>query len=114
MISEALNIPVPTTVKILKNLNAAGLTVTKEGAGGGILLTRSPADMTLLDVFLAIEQSKPLFKMPLKPNIQGEQVEQARQKISESLLQAEMAMKESLKNVTLQDLLPHIGNERSL
>ncbi|MCC8122327.1 MAG: Rrf2 family transcriptional regulator, partial [Oscillospiraceae bacterium] len=50
-ISDMLNIPAPTAVKVLHKLNAAGLTHTKEGAKGGILLAKPISEITLLEVF---------------------------------------------------------------
>ena len=104
-ISEHLNIPIPTAIKVLKSLNAAGITMTKEGAKGGILLAKLPSEITLLDVFLAIEQGRPLFKTNLSLNVSGERVDILKQKLSECLYDAEIAMKDSLKKVTIKDLL---------
>ncbi len=39
-ISEILNIPKPTLVKILQNLSVAGIIETKEGKQGGIRLMK--------------------------------------------------------------------------
>ncbi|MDU5950688.1 hypothetical protein GNQ08_19665 [Paenibacillus macerans] len=47
VISEQLNIPVPTTVKVIRNLSNAKLTVTKEGAKGGIMLAKAFNGITL-------------------------------------------------------------------
>lgn len=104
-ISEHLNIPVPTAIKVLKSLNATGITITKEGAKGGILLAKSPSEITLLDVFLAIEPGRPLFKKHFNLNVNSEVVEDLKQKVSLCLLEAETAMKDSLKKVTLYDLM---------
>lgn len=104
-ISEHLNIPVPTAIKVLKNLNAAGITITKEGAKGGILLAKSPSEFTLLDVFLAMEQGRPLFKKHLNLNVDNALVDNLKQKVSACLQDAEVAMKDSLKKVTLYDLM---------
>ncbi|MFF2908417.1 RrF2 family transcriptional regulator [Paenibacillus sp. NPDC057934] len=105
VISEQLNIPVPTTVKVIRNLNNAKLTIAKEGAKGGILLARPLSEMTLLDVFLAVEPGKALFKLHTDVALQGEQVDEVKQKIVASLQTAELAMQRSLKEVRLTDLL---------
>lgn len=104
-ISEMLNIPTPTAVKVLNKLNAAGLTITKEGARGGNLLAKPISKMTLLEVFIAIEQDKPLFKTQQNFNFEYEHLEAIRQKTLQSLGNAETAMKESLKSVLLIDLI---------
>lgn len=104
-LSEYLNIPVPTAAKVLKSLNTAGLIETKEGAGGGIMLARKPADITLLDIFTAIEHERPLFKSRFEINDDTESVVQLIGKIEHTLTDAEQAMKKSLSKVTLANLL---------
>lgn len=104
VIAECLRTPVPTVVKILKSLNAAGITATKEGAKGGVLLAKPLAEITLLDVFMAIEHKMPLFKTQLDFFIENPQIVGVRSKVMDCLQNAEKAMKESLKNQTLADL----------
>jgi len=103
-ISQKLNIPSPSVSKILKYLLSSGLVETKEGAGGGILLRKSSKDITLLDVFLAIENQKSLFK---KGNIGrlNEKAENIVVNMNEALTGVEETMKESLKSTTLYDLI---------
>ena len=104
-ISEMLNIPAPTVVKLLHRLNAAGLTHTKEGAKGGILLAKPISDITLLEVFKAMEQGKPLFKVQHNFNFEYEQLDAIINKAMNCLQDAEDAMKAPLNNMTLADLL---------
>jgi len=103
-ISQKLSIPSPSVSKILKYLLSSGLVETKEGAGGGILLRKSSKDITLLDVFLAIENQKSLFK---KGNIGrlNEKAENIVVNMNEALTGVEETMKESLKSTTLYDLI---------
>lgn len=104
-ISELLNIPVPTTVKVLSKLTAAGLTHAKEGAKGGILLAKPVSEITFLDVFYAIEQEKPLFKTQLDCYGDDEEVKALKEKGIGYLKDAEYAMKESLEKITLMDVI---------
>lgn len=104
VIAEYLKIPVPTTVKVLKSLNTARITTTKEGAKGGVLLAKSLKGITLLDVFIAIEHGTPLFKTQFDFCSSGKQVDDFKLKVSTCLQDAEKAMKESLKNTTLADI----------
>jgi Rrf2 family protein len=103
-ISEMLNIPAPTAVKLLSKLNAAGLTHTKEGAKGGILLAKPVSDITLYEVFNAMEQGKPLFRVQHSFNIEYEKLDDIIENGVQSFRNAEDAMKSSLKKVTLSDL----------
>ena len=104
-ISEMLNIPAPTVVKVLNKLNSGGLIHTKEGAKGGNLLARPITGITLLDVFTAIEQEKPLFKIQHSFNIEYEGLDSIVQKGVGALQGAEKAMKYSLGEVVLSDLI---------
>lgn len=104
VIAECLKTPAPTVVKILKSLNAAGITTTKEGAKGGVLLAKSIAEITLLDVFLAIEHETPLFKTQLDFFVENQQVANLRSKVMNCLQNAEKAMKDSLRNTTLASI----------
>lgn len=104
-ISEKLNIANPTAVKILNNLTVAGLIMTREGAKGGVLLSKSPSEITLLDIFLAIEHERPLFKTKFDFNISGENVTSLVNTIAKCLDDSEKEMKNSLKRTTIEDLI---------
>ncbi|HBU80417.1 MAG TPA: Rrf2 family transcriptional regulator [Paenibacillus sp.] len=104
LISEQLNIPVPTTVKVIRNLNNANLTMAKEGAKGGILLAKPLSEVTLLDVFLAVEPGKALFKVHTDVTLQGQDVDDVKQKVLHHLEGAEIAMQNYLKDIRLTDL----------
>ncbi|CAM4260379.1 RrF2 family transcriptional regulator [Saccharibacillus endophyticus] len=105
LISEQLSIPVPTTVKVLRSLTDAGLIRTKEGAKGGILPAKPPEQITLLEVFDAVESGKALFKVHTDVALQGEATDTVKFKLTESLRQAETAMRDSLEKVKLNELL---------
>lgn len=104
-IAEKLGISTPTAVKILNSLNASGITITKEGAKGGILLAKSPAEITLLDIFLVLEQDRPLFKTGLHFKIHGQEVDVLKERVNECLVDAEKAMKNSLAKITIKDIM---------
>jgi len=104
LISEQLNIPVPTTVKVIRNLNNAKLTMAKEGAKGGILLAQPLSEITMLDVFLAVEPGKDLFKIHTDVTLQGQDVDDVKQKVIHHLDGAEIAMQNYLKDIRLTDL----------
>jgi DNA-binding IscR family transcriptional regulator len=58
-ISEALSIPKPSVVKILKALNRAGITGSGIGKKGGVSVLKAPEEIRFLDVFWAIEGNNP-------------------------------------------------------
>jgi Rrf2 family protein len=102
-IAELLKIPAPTVVRILRSLNAAGLTATKEGAKGGVLLAKPIAEITLLDIFLSVEHGS-LFKMDIDFLIEDSRIDKLKSLISGYMDNAENAMKKSLLKTTLDDI----------
>lgn len=108
-IAEQLNIPLPTTVKVLRNLGSAGLTITKEGAKGGILPAKPISEITLLDIFMAVEHGKALFKVHTDITMQGTEVEAVKEKIVDCLQGVDASMHESLQAVKLSDFLQDIS-----
>lgn len=118
-ISEILCIARPTAVKILQSLNAAGLIVTKEGAKGGILLARPVEQITLYDIFEALEGGRPLFRMGMnfQPDQCGKEevedwmdgrIQLMVQRVDQSLNDAEEAMKKSLREKTIAQVIEDI------
>jgi Rrf2 family protein len=112
VIAEHLKIPAPTVVRILKSLSAAGITTTKEGSKGGVLLARPITDITLLDIFLALEHGH-LFKTEIDFIVENSNVKHYREIIMSRMLDAEDAMKQSLAKTTLADITNDIGNYKS-
>lgn len=54
-IAQMQRIPPSFLAKIISQLSIAGLLQTSRGAGGGVMLARTPAEITLLDVVEAID-----------------------------------------------------------
>lgn len=104
-LSERLNIARPTAVKILANLASVGIIETREGAKGGVRLALAPADVTILDVFAAIETGKPLFRHDFELRVTGEKPTRAQQAVLTIFNEAEAAMKDRLAQTTIADLL---------
>lgn len=102
-IAGFLKIPAPTVVRILRSLNAAGLTATKEGVKGGVLLAKPIAEITLLDIFLSVEHGS-LFKMDVDFLIEDSRTDNLKSLIAGYMENAESAMKNSLKKTTLADI----------
>ena len=104
-LSAALNIPRPTAVKILGTLARVGLIETREGAKGGVRLAVAAQDVTILDVFNAIETGKPLFRHDFKLRATGEKPTRAQSAVLNILHDAESAMKAELGQTTIVDLI---------
>lgn len=54
-ISDELDISFPFLTKILQQLNEAGLLTSQRGPKGGVALTKSPAEISLYDIVVAID-----------------------------------------------------------
>ena len=104
-LSEALNIARPTAVKILGNLAGAGIIETREGAKGGVRLALPPAEITIMDIFQAIESGKALFRHDFELAVTGEKPTRAQGAILDILNEAEAAMHDRLGQTTIADLL---------
>ena len=55
LLSATTGVPLPTTQKLLGKLAAAGLFRSARGGGGGFVLTRPAAEISLADVVEAVE-----------------------------------------------------------
>lgn len=104
-ISQDLNIPPSTAGMLLRRLIRAGIVESREGANGGIRLAMPPEKISILDIFKAIEQERPLFQTSIRLNVTGAKVTRAQRTILDVLGNAEEAMKHSLGAVTVRDLM---------
>lgn len=104
-ISELLNIPKPTLVKIIQSLTVNGIIETKEGKNGGIRLAKKPSDITILEIFEAIERGKPLFQTSFDILAKGKRPNKAKDAIIDILGKSEQQMKSSLSKQTIAQLL---------
>ena len=104
LLAEYAGIPFASAVKTLKSLSSAGITATKEGIGGGSILAREISQITLLDIFMAVEQDSPLFKMHTGINCDMAKVDSLKKRVEVCIADASNAMKESLRGVTLEDI----------
>jgi Rrf2 family protein len=63
MIAKSLNTNPVVVRRILKALESEGLVEVRPGRHGGVTLLRSPADITLEDIYKAVEPSGSLFAL---------------------------------------------------
>lgn len=107
-LSDSLNIARPSAVKILQSLSKVGIIETREGAKGGVRLAVSPEEITVLDIFNAVENNRPLFRLDLRMRVAGEKPSRGQNAIAEVLVPAEEAMKAKLQETTVSDLLSQL------
>ena len=84
LISESLGFSYSTTVKIIDKLKSENLIITKEGINGGISVVRSLSEITMLDIFEAIEKNNPLFKIQYNTSLLGNPIKRIENNIRNS------------------------------
>ncbi|MDO5549354.1 MAG: Rrf2 family transcriptional regulator [Eubacteriales bacterium] len=89
---------------ILQKLKSAGL-VTVEAGVGGASLAKDPKDITMLDVFEAVETEEDLFHFHENPNPECPIGKNVHALLDDKLASVKLAMENSMRSVTLQSLL---------
>jgi len=90
--------------KTLGQLRTAGLVEVAAGVGGA-KLTKSPKDITLLDVFQAVEEDEDLFHFQENPNPNCPVGRNIHHILGTRLEKIKQHMLDDLANITLEDLL---------
>jgi len=95
--------------RIMSKLKQAGLIEVRPGVGGACLL-KDPADITLLDIYRALEvvEDGELFNFHKHPNPNcpvGSMIEQT---LRAELIEAQTAMEQRLKRVTIQQMMDQV------
>ncbi len=88
----------------LGQLKAAGLVTVKAGEGGAFLV-KQPKDITLMDVFYAVEKEEDLFHFHENPNPECPIGKNVHAVLDNKLLAIQEAMQTEMRSVTLQDLI---------
>lgn len=93
----------------LRQLKAAGLVMVKAGEGGASL-AKEPKDVTLLDVFDAVEKEEALFHFHENPNPDCPVGKNVHTVLDNKLFAIQEVMREKMKSITLQDLIDDMNN----
>lgn len=94
---------------VLGQLKSAGLITVKAGEGGSSL-AKKPEDITLLDVFRAVEKEEELFHFHENPNPECPVGKNVHTVLDNRLLAIQDAMKEQMESVTLRDLMDDMNH----
>jgi len=108
-LSEFLNIPKPTLVKILQSLTAEGIIETKEGKFGGIRLIKDPSNISVLEILNAVEKGKSLFNTTFDIKAKGQRPDKAQISLLDLFDAAENKMKEELSKKTIAQILEEMN-----
>lgn len=107
--AQSINTNPVVVRRLLGALRTAGLVETRRGAGGGVRLTRPAADISLRDVYEALEAEEALFALHSSPpnaccTIGGH--------IEDCLVgiygEAEAALKQTLEQVTIRTVYERV------
>ena len=91
--------------RLVAALQEAGVVETQKGPGGGVRLAKLPRQITLADIYKAVETSEPLH-LPHTPPNKNCQIGQAMVRILEEIFaRAETAMTRELASTTLSEVL---------
>lgn len=99
-ITEATTVPHDYLLKVLGELDASGIVESRRGPGGGYRLTRSPKEITTLEVVLSVDTIPRVKKCPL-----GISDHEVLCPLHRLLDEASRLVEESFQNVTVDDLI---------
>ncbi|MDQ0789735.1 Rrf2 family protein [Streptomyces sp. B3I7] len=116
-IAKLHGIPSAYLAKHLQSLSQAGILRSTPGPTGGYVLTRAPAQITVLDVVLAIDGPEPAFRCTeiRRKGPLGLGPEKCRTPcaVSRAMAVADSAWRAALKGITIADLAQDIEADSS-
>lgn len=96
----------------LGQLKAAGLVTVKAGEGGSYL-AKEPKDITLMDIFDAVEREEELFHFHENPNPECPIGRNVHAVLDNRLFAIQQAMRDQMRAVTLQDLIDDMDRKHT-
>ena len=100
-IADTTRIPPRYLAKVLNSLARSGVLIGQRGLYGGFTLSRSPSDISVLEVIQAVDPIKRIYKCPLNLEAHGDQLCPLHARLDASLAFIE----EDLKRSKIADLL---------
>jgi Rrf2 family protein len=104
--AEAIRVPESYLRKVFQSLARAKLVLSQRGVGGGYYLGRTPEEITLADVLVAVEGSLPVYRC-LRQRRNCEVAEPCL--VRETFKVATARMEDVLQGVSLADLAADLG-----
>jgi Rrf2 family protein len=105
-LASSVNVNPVVIRRILQQLKKAGIVEVKRGSGGADL-ARDPADITLLDVYTAVESVEEgrLFHFHENPNPQCPVGSNIHNILDDRLKRIQDAMEDQMRSVTIRDVM---------
>lgn len=106
LIASSVNVNPVVIRRILQQLKAAGIVKVKRGSGGADL-AKSPEDITLLDVYNAVEsiEDGQLFHFHENPNVLCPVGRNIHKIMDERLLEIQKAMEDKMRSMKVSDVM---------
>lgn len=104
LIASSVNTNPSLIRRLLTQLAKAGLTDSKMGTGGGAILARPAANISLLDVYLAVDEDADILPLHHTPNPKCPVGRNIQHVLEGRIDAAERALRESLAQSTIADL----------
>ena len=102
-LAGSINVNPVIVRNILGLLSSAGIVEIKAGIGGASL-AKSPDEITMLDVFKAVEKEEALFHFHENPNTACPVGRNIHHVLDEKLERVQKAMERELQSITLEDV----------
>ena len=109
-IAAATKVPEAYLSKVLQQLCHAKITQSKRGRGGGMVLTKTPAELTILEVVNAVEPIGRIRECPLGLAAHGVHLCPLHKRLDNALAQVEAAFHQT----TLAEVLAEPNRSRPL
>lgn len=109
-IAAATRVPAGYLSKVLQNLGRGGLVRAQRGLHGGFMLTRSPEELTVLDVINVVDPIERIRECPLGLESHGTNLCPLHRKLDDALA----AIEEAFGKSTIADLLETPSKSRPL
>ncbi|MDX1963947.1 MAG: Rrf2 family transcriptional regulator [Pirellulales bacterium] len=109
-ISQATLVPKPYLSKVIQGLSRANVLHSKRGIGGGVVLVKTPAELTILEVVNAVEPIARIRTCPLGLAGHGARLCPLHRRIDNALAQVESAFQQT----TLAEILAEPNSSRPL
>jgi Rrf2 family protein len=97
--------------RILRALSANGLIEIQRGVNGGSVLRHLPEDITLYDVYRAVQDDESSLKIHEMPNIKCEVGSNIHTVLLGVITQVDAALKTTLSHITIADMVQGIKEE---
>ena len=100
-IAEATQVPSAYLSKVLQGLKEKGIVRLQRGIGGGVALAHRPDELTILDIFNAVDPIKRITNCPLDLNSHGTRLCALHLRMDQAL----KSMETAFRSTTLAELL---------